>query len=168
MESLQVFFLHVKFIAFTSVYFTDLITSLDLCSREFYNTQQIPLSTSCHNVNFHRVSILMNRIRDLLHQYLEFVINGFENILEKTHFMILTVSIQRHPCHVCYLIFFTNTGWILIDSSEKKIVLIQSSHSCDCKNFLGTAVFYIIIMCICERLITTSQKIATVMGDKER
>ena len=27
---------------------------------------------------------------------LEFVINGFENLLEKTHFMILTVSIRRH------------------------------------------------------------------------
>ena len=99
-----------------SVYYPDLITSLDFCSREFYNTQKLfsvlavkmQISFKCPFLN--RVSILMNHIRDLLHQYLEIVINGFENILEKTHFMILTVSIRRHPCHVCYLNFFKNTG----------------------------------------------------------
>ena len=45
--------------------------------------------------------------------------------------------------------------------------LIQGSHCCDCKDFLGTAVFYIIIMCLCERLIT-SQKVAAIMEEKER
>ena len=87
-----------------SVYYPDLITSLDLCSREFYNTQKFfsVLSVTMQISSQNKVSILMTHIRDLLHQYLEFVINGFENILEKTHFMILTVSIRRHRCHVCY------------------------------------------------------------------
>ena len=78
-----------------SVYYPDLITSLDLCSREFYNTQKFfsVLSVTMQISSQNKVSILMTHIRDLLHQYLEFVINGFENILEKTHFMILTVSI---------------------------------------------------------------------------
>ena len=91
-----------------SIYFTDLITSLDLCSREFYNTHSIFLSVLSVTMQIftNRVSILMNHIRDLLHQYLEFIINGFENILEKTHFMILTDSIGRHPYHIKHRLGF--------------------------------------------------------------
>ena len=72
-------FFHVKCIAFMSVYYPNLITSLDLCSREFYNTQKFfsVLSVTMQISSQNKVSILMTHIRDLLHQYLEFVINGF-------------------------------------------------------------------------------------------
>ena len=73
------------------------------CVLESSTTQKIlSVPSVTMQIFTNRVSILMNHVTDLLHQYLEFVINDFENILEKTHFMILTVSIARHPCHVCY------------------------------------------------------------------